>query len=245
MPGSAAPLLQVAALSKAFGGLLAVDDLSFTIDPGEVLGLLGPNGSGKTTTFGLVAGALRPDRGDILFAGRPVTRWPASRRAAVGIARTFQLIRVFLSLTARENVLVACLYGRGRARSPARARADACALLEQVGMAHKRDARARDLTLGERRRLEIARALATRPRLLLLDEPVAGLTATEVDAAVALFRGIRAEGVAIALVEHNVRAVRALCDRVVVLHAGRKIAQGTPEDVFAHAAVVAAYLGRR
>ncbi len=245
MPGSAAPLLEVASLSKAFGGLLAVDDLSFTIDSGEILGLLGPNGSGKTTTFGLVAGALRPDGGEIRFAGRPVTRWPASRRAALGIARTFQLVRVFPGLTALENVLVACLYGRRRVSSPARAGADAAALLERVGAAHKRNTPARDLTLGERRRLEIARALATHPRLLLLDEPVAGLTPTEVDAAVALFRGIRAEGVAIALVEHNVRAVRALCDRIVVLHAGRKIAQGTPEDVFAHAAVVEAYLGRR
>jgi branched-chain amino acid transport system ATP-binding protein len=240
-----AALLEVDALSKAFGGLRAVDRLSFTVGDGEILGLLGPNGSGKTTTFNMVAGALRPDAGEIRFAGCTITKWTPSRRAQLGIARTFQLVRTLPNLTALDNVVVGCLYGRDRAASPGRARAEALALLERVAVDHKRDVPAADLTLGERKRLEIARALATRPRLLLLDEPAAGLTPREVDTEVALFRQIRAEGTAIALVEHNVRAVRALCDRVVVLHAGKKIAEGTPSDVFAHAAVVQAYLGRR
>ena len=245
MPGSRIPLLEVEALSKTFGGLRAVDRLSFAVGEGEIVGLLGPNGSGKTTTFNLVAGALRADGGEIRFAGRRITRSAPSLRAQLGIARTFQLVRMFPNLTVLENVLVGRLYGRDRVASPGQARTEALALLDLVGVEQKRDAPAVNLTLGERKRLEIARALAARPRLLLLDEPAAGLTPREVDAAVALFRQIRAQGTAIALVEHNVRAVRALCDRVVVLHAGKQIAEGTPADVFAHAAVVQAYLGRR
>ncbi|HLJ61415.1 MAG TPA: ABC transporter ATP-binding protein [bacterium] len=245
MPGSRIALLEVEALSKMFGGLRAVDRLSFVVGEGEIVGLLGPNGSGKTTTFNLVAGALRADAGEIRFAGRRITRSAPSLRAQLGIARTFQLVRMFPNLTVLENVLVGRLYGRDRVASPVQARTEALALLELVGIGQKRDVPAADLTLGERKRLEIARALATRPRLVLLDEPAAGLTPREVDAAIALFRQIRAQGTAIALVEHNVRAVRALCDRVVVLHAGKQIAEGTPEHVFAHAAVVQAYLGRR
>ncbi|HYM68456.1 MAG TPA: ABC transporter ATP-binding protein [bacterium] len=245
MPGSRIPLLEVEALSKTFGGLRAVDRLTFAVGEGEIVGLLGPNGSGKTTTFNLVAGALRPDGGEIRFAGRRITRSAPSLRAHLGIARTFQLVRMFPNLTVLENVLVGRLYGRDRVASPVQARTEALALLGLVGVEQKHDVLAVNLTLGERKRLEIARALAARPRLLLLDEPAAGLTPREVDAAVALFRRIRAQGTAIALVEHNVRAVRALCDRVVVLHAGKQIAQGTPAEVFAHAAVVQAYLGRR
>jgi len=244
VPGSGGRLLAVHELAKAFGGLRAVDRVSFGVGEAEILGLLGPNGSGKTTIFNLIAGALRPDGGDVHFAGRRITYRSPSFRASLGIARTFQLVRTFPNLTALENVMVARLYGRERARSTAEARADAEALLAQVGVEEKRESPAARLTLGERKQVELARALATRPRLLLLDEPAAGLTAGEVDAAIALFRRIRAQGTAIVLVEHNVRAVRALCDRVVVMHAGKKIAEGAPAEALAHAEVVQVYLGK-
>jgi ABC-type branched-subunit amino acid transport system ATPase component len=237
-------LLEVRGLSKAFGGLRAVDELSFTVREGEILGLLGPNGSGKTTVFNLIAGAIPPDSGQVYFSGRQITRCPPSLRAMLGIARTFQLVRTFPNLSALDNVLVACLYGCKRPPSMPQARGEALDLLALVGLGDKDAFPAANLTLAERKRLEIARALATRPRLLLLDEPVAGLNPVEVTTALALFGQIRAGGVTLVIVEHNVRAVRALCDRVVVLHSGQKIAEGTPADALEHAAVVQIYLGR-
>ncbi|MGH2452838.1 MAG: ABC transporter ATP-binding protein [bacterium] len=241
-------------LSKAFGGLRAVQDLSFSLSPGEILGLVGPNGSGKTTVFNLIAGALRPDAGDVFLSGRRITTSPPSRRSSLGIARTFQLVKALAGLTVLENVLVAAMYGRGRparvealAGVPAGARpeprAEALRLLALIGLTTWAEVPARLLTLAQRRQVEIARALATRPRLLLLDEPLAGLNPTEVGAMLALFRKIHAEGMTLALVEHNVPAVRALCGRLIVLNSGRLIAEGRPEEALAQPAVIEVYLG--
>ena len=220
-----------------------MDDLSFTVRGGEILGLLGPNGSGKTTVFNLIAGAFPSDGGEVYFAGRPITRCAASLRATLGIARTFQLVRTLPNLSAVDNVVVARLYGRQQSASLSNARAEALSLLAQVGLSDKATSPALKLTLAERKRLEIARALATRPRLLLLDEPAAGLDPVEVDAALALFGQLRAGGITLVIVEHNVRAIRGVCDRVIVLDAGKTIAEGTPEEALAHAAVVQVYLG--
>ena len=244
MTASPAPLLDVRGLAKAFGGLHAVDDLSFVAREGETLGLLGPNGSGKTTVFNLIAGALPPDGGQIFFSGRPITRCAPSLRASLGIARTFQLVRTLLNLHALDNVVVARLYGHEPAPSVRQARSEALKVLELVGLDGKASHPAARLTLAERKKLEIACALATRPRLLLLDEPAAGLNLEEVNALFALFGRIRAGGMTLIIVEHNIRAVRALCDRVVVLNSGKKIAEGTPAQALEHAEVVQVYLGR-
>jgi ABC-type branched-subunit amino acid transport system ATPase component len=241
---SLVPLLDVRGLSKAFGGLRAVDDLSFTVREGEILGLLGPNGSGKTTVFNLIAGLFPPDSGQVFFAGRPITRRPPSARAALGIARTFQLVRGFPNLSVFENVLVARLYGCAPSPSLSQAGAEALNLLIPFGLRDKSGSPAAMLTLGERKRLEIARALAVRPRLLLLDEPAGGLNPVEVTSLLSMFHRARAEGITLVVVEHNVRAVRALCDRVVILNSGRKIAEGTPADALEHAEVIEVYLGR-
>lgn len=242
MPASP-DLLDARGLAKTFGGLRAVDDLSFTVRTGEILGLLGPNGSGKTTVFNLIAGALAPDRGAVVFDGRDITRFPPHRRAALGIARTFQMIRALSALTVLDNVLVARLYGRERASRLPEARSDALECLQFCGLAAFAARAAGTLTLAERKRLEVARALAAGPRLLLLDEPAAGLNPAEVGALLALFRGLREGGVTIVIVEHNVGAIRDLCDRVVVLDAGHKIAEGRPDEALEHARVVEVYLG--
>jgi len=237
-------LLEVEDLSKSFGGLRAVDRLSFTVDEGEILGLLGPNGSGKTTVFNLIAGSLRTDHGRVRFSGRDITRDPPSFRTRLGIARTFQLVRPLPNLTALDNVLVARLYGRGRSTTLREARDESLDLLYLIGLAQKSGMPATALTLAERKRLEIARALATRPQLLLLDEPLGGLTTTEVSAALDLFRRIRTDGITLVIVEHNVHAVRSLCDRVVVLNSGRLIAEGQPANVLSRPEVVEVYVGK-
>jgi branched-chain amino acid transport system ATP-binding protein len=236
-------LLEARGLVKTFGGLRAVNDLSFEVQAGEILGLLGPNGSGKTTVFNLLAGALAPDRGAVYFDGREVTRLAPHRRAALGVIRTFQLVRALAGLSVLDNVLVARLYGRVRAAAFHTARTEALDCLRFVGFAGDPERPAGTLALGERKRLEVARALAAGPRLLLLDEPAAGLNATEVGGLVALIRKLRAGGITIVIVEHNVGAMRDLCDRVVVLNAGRKIAEGLPAEALDHAAVVEVYLG--
>lgn len=243
MPDSRRDLLEARGLAKTFGGLRAVEDLSFAVRAGEILGLLGPNGSGKTTAFNLIAGTLAPDRGAVYFDGRDVTGFAPHRRAALGIARTFQLVRALSGLAVLDNVLVARLYGHVRAGDIAGARAEALECLEFVGLAAKADRPAGTLTLAERKSLEVARALAVSPRLLLLDEPAAGLNSTEVAALLVLLRRIRAGGITIVIVEHNVGAMRDLCDRAVVLNAGRTIAEGRPHEVLEHAGVVEVYLG--
>jgi branched-chain amino acid transport system ATP-binding protein len=244
VPGRpSAALLETRGLVKAFGGLRAVNDLSFGVRAGEILGLLGPNGSGKTTVFNLIAGAQAPDRGAVFFDGRDITRLAPHRRAALGIVRTFQLVRALAGLSVLDNVLVARLYGRARATGLEKGRSEALTCLRFVGLGAVAGRPAAALTLGERKRLEVARALAAAPRLLLLDEPAAGLNPTEVGGLLTLIRGLRADGITIVIVEHNVGAIRELCDRVVVLNAGRKIAEGRPADALDHAAVVEVYLG--
>jgi len=242
VPGA---LLEVQGLCKAFGGVRAVWDLTFHVAPREVLGLLGPNGSGKTTVFNLVAGALFADAGEVVFSGKSITRRAPSDRNVLGIARTYQHVRSLPHLSALDNVVLARLYGAHPAASTPEARQEAGDLLDRVGLSWARDLPAGRLTVAERKRLEVARALATRPRLLLLDEPLAGLNPPEAGEALALFARIRDEGVTVMVVEHNVGAVRGLCDRVLVLNSGEKIAEGLPDAVLADERVVEVYLGER
>jgi branched-chain amino acid transport system ATP-binding protein len=235
-------LLEVERVSKWFGGVRAVSDVSFTLEEGELLGVMGPNGSGKTTLFNLIAGALAPDTGAIRLRGRDIAGHAPHRVCASGIARTFQLVRPFLDLTVRENVLVGRLYGRAR-RGHSEAFAESERLLRLIGLEARADSPAAHLTLIDRKRLELARALATRPEILLLDEFLAGLNPTETAEAMTLIRSLQAGGITVLMVEHIVWALMDLCRRLVVLSAGEKIADGPPAVVAADPAVVDAYLG--
>ena len=238
----AAPLLRVEGLRRAFGGLVAVDRLSFTVNPGEIVGLLGPNGSGKTTALNLISGALAPDAGHVALEGRSVAGLPSHRLARLGIARTFQLVRVLPGLSLSENVMAGLAFGRESAWG-SEARAGAAALLARVGLGGRDSQPASILTYGDQKRLELARALALSPRLLLLDEWLAGLNPTELRGGIDLVASLRDEGCTVLMVEHVMDAIRALADRCVVMNAGRSIAEGPPAAVLADPAVIAAYLG--
>jgi branched-chain amino acid transport system permease protein len=240
IPG--APMLEIRNLRKAFGGLVAVDDVSLTVGAGEIVGLIGPNGSGKTTVLNLVSGALRPDRGKIILKGESISRLPANRIARLGIARTFQIVRVLDNLTVIDNV-VAGLAFRPDPLWGDLARERARDLLDRVGLSSRADVPAANLTYIDQKRLELARALALDPQLVLLDEWLAGLNPSELAIGIALVRSLREEGLTIVLVEHVMDAIRSLCDRCVVMNAGRKIADGPPAAVLAEPEVVAAYLG--
>ena len=229
-------------MSKSFGGVRAVGDVSFTLAEGELVGVMGPNGSGKTTLFNLIAGALRPDAGQIRLAGHAIGGLAPHRVCDRGVARTFQLVRAFAGLSARENVLVGRLYGRDRHAGGA-ATAEADRLLSLVGLGGRGEVPAAQLTLIDRKRLELARALATGPRLLLLDEFMAGLNPVETAEAMALIRSLQTRGLSVLMVEHIVWALMDLCDRLIVLSAGEKIAEGAPAAVATDPAVLDAYLG--
>jgi branched-chain amino acid transport system permease protein len=234
--------LDVVGLRKAFGGLVAVDDLSFAVKRGELIGLIGPNGSGKTTVLNLISGALSADAGSIQFKGRDLARTPAFRIARLGLARTFQLVRVLESMTVLENVLPGFAFRAGPLTG-ARAEAAALALLARVGLGDKAFLPATQLTYIDQKRLELARALALEPDLLLLDEWLAGLNPTELAQGIALIRSLRESGITVVMVEHVMDAIRSLCDRCVVMNVGRKIAEGPPASVLAEKEVVRAYLG--
>ncbi|RME83283.1 MAG: ABC transporter ATP-binding protein [Caldilineae bacterium] len=230
-------------VTKRFGGLTALNRVDFAIEPGQIVGLIGPNGSGKTTLFNVITGFYRPEEGRILFDGHDITGARPHIVARMGIGRTFQIVQPFQNMTALENVEIGVLYGQGLSHgSESQARAQE--LLDLVGLGHQRHTPVRNFTLAEKKRLEIARALSVRPRLLLLDEVFAGLNPGEVKQAIELIFHIRRElGLTLLIVEHVLGALRDTCERVIVLNYGQKIAEGPPEEVFNHPEVIAAYLG--
>ena len=233
-------LLALDGVSKRFRGLLAVDGVSFGVPEGAIFAVIGPNGAGKTTLFNMIAGAMAPDAGAITFAGRAVQGLSADTVCRRGIARTFQIVRPFPALSVEDNVIIGALLHR---RNVDEARARARALLQRLDLFDKRRRIASTLTLPDRKRLEVARALATEPRLLLLDEVMAGLRPTETDHMVAILQSLNRDGLTILLIEHVMRAVMALASRVLVLDHGVAIAEGTPEAVVRDQAVVQSYLG--
>ncbi|MGE0286934.1 MAG: ABC transporter ATP-binding protein [Bradyrhizobium sp.] len=236
------PLLEISGLTRRFGGLIAVDNVSLALMSGEIMGLLGPNGSGKSTVLNLISGALRPDVGSIRLDGHEIGNSAPHRIARLGVARTFQLVRILPSLNCRENVLAGIAFGRDALWGHA-AEQRAENLLARVGLAGRAATATGELTYIDQKRLELARALALDPQLLLLDEWLAGLNPTELQQGIALVRSLRGEGMTILLVEHVMDAIRSLCDRCIVMNAGRKIAEGAPDAVLSEAEVIRAYLG--
>ena len=233
-------MLEVRDLSKAFGGLKAVDRASLEVGAGEIVGLIGPNGAGKTTLFAAIAGFHKPDAGRITLGGQDITGLPPHRICAAGMVRTFQITQPFARITVRENIMVGAYFRTGDRRAAAQ-QAEAVAAL--VGMQDQLDQQGSELTVAGRKRLELARALGTRPRLLLLDEVMAGLNPTEIGEIVEIIRKVRDGGVTILLIEHVMQAVTSLAERVYVLNQGRMIAEGTPAAIAENPEVVEAYLG--
>ncbi|OGO42901.1 MAG: ABC transporter ATP-binding protein [Chloroflexi bacterium RBG_16_58_8] len=232
-------------VTRYFGGLAAISDVDFYVDQGEVVGLIGPNGAGKTTLFNLISAALVPKPGIIKFKGVNITGLKPYQICRKGVARTFQTSKVFANMPALENVRVGSFFGRATRVSAAEALKEASELLDFVGLAGVSGVPARDLTLANQKRLEVARALATKPELLLLDELMAGLNHTEVDQAMDLVKSIRDRGITIVMIEHVMKAIMNVCDRIIVLHHGKKIAEGTPKEVATSPTVIEVYLGEQ
>jgi branched-chain amino acid transport system ATP-binding protein len=237
------PILEGEGVTRYFGGLAAVSKVDFHVDQGEIAGLIGPNGAGKTTLFNLISAALVPKPGVIRFKGENITGFKPYKICRMGVARTFQVVKVFANIPVLENVLLGSLFGTSPGMSSADAAREASELLEFVGLSAVKETPAKDLTLANQKRLEVARALATKPELLLLDELMAGLNPTEVAQAIELVNRIRDNGITIFMIEHVMKAIMSVCDRIMVLHHGEKIAEGTPQEIATSKRVIEVYLG--
>ncbi len=236
-------ILEVENLSKSFGGVQALRKVSFSLNQGEILGLIGPNGSGKTTLFNVVSGFYRSNEGKVTFKGKDITNLKSHKVCQNGIARTFQIVRPFGQLTTLQNAMVGRAFGKSPARGLEQVKAEAQEILRYVGLNKMESMAARNLTLPARKRLELARALGTKPELLLLDEMMAGLNPTEIEEAMQLVKRVRDSGITIIVVEHVMRAVMGISDRIMVLNVGEKIAEGTPREIASNRQVIEAYLG--
>ncbi len=237
------PILEGEGVTKYFGGLAAVDNVDFHVDQGEVVGLIGPNGAGKTTLFNLISATYTPKPGIIRFKGQNITGKKPHQICRMGIARTFQMVKVFTNLPVIDNVRAGAFFGGSSRISGHDASSESLELLEYVGLSEVANTPARDLTLANQKRLEVARALATKPELLLLDEMMAGLNQTEVTEAMQLITSIRDKGITIVMIEHVMKAIMNVCNRIIVLHHGKKIAEGIPEEITRSEKVIEVYLG--
>ena len=238
------PFLDCREISKTFGGIEALAHIDLKVEPNSITGVIGPNGAGKTTLFNIISGALLPTAGDVIFRGKKISGMGPARVCRLGVARTYQLVRPFNSLSAIENVLIGLGFGRAKPMAKKDRVAEALRILKMVGLENKMNHVAEGLTLVEKKHLEIARALATAPELLLLDEVVSGLNPTEISQTIETIQQIRRSGVTIIMIEHILKVVMALCERVVVINYGVQIAEGTPEEVVTNEAVIEAYIGK-
>ena len=236
--------LQVQKLTKSFGGLMALCEVNFEIHQGEIFGVIGPNGSGKTTLFNVITGFLKANSGKVTFMGKDITGLPPHQICRQGIARIFQLVKPFLQLTTLQNVMVGRAYGKDPATNIRKAKEEVVEILNFVGLGNKIEILASQLTMAERKKLELARALAAHPQLLLLDELMAGLNSAETETAMNLVNKIRDSGITVIMVEHIMKAVLGISDRIIVLNAGEKIAEGAPKEVVKNQLVIEAYLGK-